>query len=68
MTSPTVASEGACEGGPARVGDQTDTGASNPKRPPRVPPTMAAFSSAGTPTNSFYKSWRLPRNVPSAWG
>ena len=44
------------------------TGASNPRRPPRVPPIMAAFSSAGTSRNSRSISSRLPRNVPSACG
>ena len=47
---------------------QTATGASNPRRPPRVPPIMAAFSSAGTSRNSLSISSRLPRNVPSACG
>ena len=47
---------------------QAGTGASKPRRPPRVPPIMAAFSSAGTPANSWSISSRLPRNVPSACG
>ena len=47
---------------------ETGTGASNPRSPPRVPPIMAAFSSAGTSRNSLSMSSRLPRNVPSACG
>jgi hypothetical protein len=49
-------------------GHYTGTGAENPRSPPRVPPIIAAFSSAGTPTNCLAMSSRLPRNVPSAWG
>ena len=40
----------------------------NPRRSPRVPPTMAARSSSGTPANSWLMSCLLPRNVPSACG
>ena len=47
---------------------QAATGALNPSRPPRVPPTMASRSSAGIPANCSAMSWRLPRNVPSACG
>ena len=47
---------------------QAATLVSNPSSRASVPPTMAARSSAGTPTNSFSSSSRLPRNVPSACG
>ena len=47
---------------------QAATGALKPRRPPRVPPTMASRSSGGTPANCSAMSWRLPRNVPSACG
>ena len=44
------------------------TGASNPRSPPSVPPTIAARSSAGRSPSCFASSSRLPRNVPSACG
>ena len=47
---------------------QAATGALYPSSPPRVPPSMASRSSAGTPTNSSSMICRLPRNVPSACG
>ena len=47
---------------------QAGTGASKPRRSPRVPPTMALRSSSGTPAISVVSSSWLPRNVPSAWG
>ena len=39
------------------------TEASKPSRPPRVPPTIAAFSSSGTPTNCRAMSSRLPERA-----
>ena len=47
---------------------QAGTGALNPRRPPSVPPSMAARSSAGTSANCDAMSFWLPRNVPSACG
>jgi hypothetical protein len=46
---------------------QAGTGVT-PRIPPKVPPTMAARSSSGTPANCVAKSSRLPRKVPSACG
>ncbi len=47
---------------------QAATEASKPRSRARVPPTMAARSSAGRPPSCFAISSRLPRNVPSACG
>ena len=70
--SPTSSSAGSAarsiERRPDRFAQETATGAWNPRSPPRVPPIMAAFSSAGTSLNSLAISSRLPRKVPSACG
>ena len=54
----------------ARIGlaAQAATVDGRPSTEARVPPTMAAFSSSGTPANSRSISSWLPRNVPSACG
>ena len=47
---------------------QAFTGASSPRMPPRVPPIIAARSSAGRAPSSLAISSLLPRKVPSACG
>ena len=54
--------------GDSRARAQAGTGAPNPRRPPKVPPTRAARSWAGRSPSCVAISCRLPRNVPSACG